>query len=33
VVVGQDDARQLAGSRWLVVARALREGQVLHDAG
>ena len=33
VVVGQDDARQLAGSRWHVVARALREGQVLHDAG
>lgn len=33
VVVGQDDARKLAGSRWHVVARALREGQELHDAG
>jgi predicted nucleotidyltransferase len=29
VVVGQEDARRLAGSRWHVVARALREGQVL----
>ena len=29
VVVGQEDARTLAGSRWHVVARALREGQVL----
>lgn len=33
VVVGQNDARKLAGSRWHVVARALREGQELHDAG
>ena len=33
VVVGQEDARTLAGSRWHVVARALREGQVLVDAG
>jgi hypothetical protein len=32
VVVGQDDARKLAGSRWHVVARALREGRELHDA-
>jgi hypothetical protein len=29
VVVGQEDARTLAGLRWHVVARALREGQVL----
>ena len=33
VVVGQEDARTLAGSRWHVVARALREGQELYDAG
>ncbi len=33
VVVGQDDARNLAGSRWHVVARALREGQDLYGAG
>jgi hypothetical protein len=33
VVVGQEDARTLAGSRWHVVARALREGQELVDAG
>ena len=33
LVVGQDDTRQLTRSRWHVVARALREGQVLHDAG
>ena len=33
VVVGQEDARRLAGSRWHVVARALREGQELYDAG
>ena len=33
VVVGQEDARQLAGSRWHVVARALREGRELHGAG
>jgi uncharacterized protein len=33
VVVGQEEARTLAGSRWHVVARALREGQVLYDAG
>jgi len=33
VVVGHEDARQLAGSRWHVVARALREGQELHGAG
>lgn len=32
VVVGQEDARQLAGSRWHVVARALREGRDLHGA-
>ena len=29
VVVGEQDARDLAGSRWHVVARALREGQEL----
>nr|WP_255477519.1 hypothetical protein [Synechococcus sp. A15-44] len=29
VGVGQEDARTLAGLRWHVVARALREGQVL----
>jgi predicted nucleotidyltransferase len=29
VVVGEQDARNLAGSRWHVVARALREGQEL----
>ncbi len=33
VVVGQEDARQLAGSRWHVVARALREGKELAVAG
>jgi hypothetical protein len=33
VVVGQEDARTLAGSRWHVVARALREGRELYDAG
>ena len=33
VVVGQEDAEQLAGSRWHVVARALREGQELYAAG
>lgn len=33
VVVGQEDARTLAGSRWHVVAQALREGQELYDAG
>jgi len=32
VVVGEQDARDLAGSRWHVVARALREGVVLDDA-
>jgi len=26
VVVGEEEARKLAGSRWHVVARALREG-------
>ena len=30
VVVGEEDARRLAGSRWHVVARALREGKELH---
>ena len=33
VVVGEEDARGLAGSRWHVVARALREGKELHVAG
>jgi predicted nucleotidyltransferase len=33
VVVGAEDARRLAGSRWHVVARALREGKALHVAG
>ncbi len=33
VVVGAADAERLAGSRWHVVARALREGRELHDAG
>ena len=33
VVVGEEDARRLAGSRWHVVARALREGKELHVAG
>ena len=33
VVVGEQDARDLAGSRWHVVARALREGEILDDAG
>ena len=32
VVVGEQDARALAGSRWHVVARALREGQELDVA-
>jgi predicted nucleotidyltransferase len=32
VVVGEEDARRLAGSRWHVVARALREGKELHVA-
>ena len=32
VVVGEQDARDLAGSRWHVVARALREGQELDVA-
>jgi len=30
--VGEADAQRLAGSRWHVVARALREGKELHDA-
>jgi hypothetical protein len=30
VVVGQADAERLSGSRWHVVARALREGMDLH---
>lgn len=30
VVVGQADAERLSGSRWHVVARALREGKDLH---
>ena len=33
VVVGQQDASDLAGSRWHVVARALREGQELDVTG
>jgi uncharacterized protein len=32
VVVGEQDVRDLAGSRWHVVARALREGQELDVA-
>jgi predicted nucleotidyltransferase len=32
VVVGEQDARDLAGSRWHVVARALREGRELDVA-
>ncbi len=30
VVVGEEDAQRLAGSRWHVVERALREGMELH---
>jgi hypothetical protein len=33
VVVGEEDAERLAGSRWHVVARALREGKELDFAG
>ena len=33
VVVGEEDAVRLAGSRWHVVARALREGKELDVAG
>ena len=33
VVVGEEDAQRLAGSRWHVVARALREGKDLDVAG
>ena len=33
VVVGEEDAKRLAGSRWHVVARALREGKELDVAG
>lgn len=33
VVVGEEDAERLAGSRWYVVARALREGKELDVAG
>ncbi|MCX5956123.1 MAG: nucleotidyltransferase domain-containing protein [Cyanobacteria bacterium] len=33
VVVGEADAQRLAGSRWHVVARALREGMELDVAG
>ncbi len=33
VVVGEKDAERLAGSRWHVVARALREGEELDVAG
>jgi len=33
VVVGAEDSRRLAGSRWHVVARALREGRELHVVG
>ena len=32
-VVGEEDAERLAGSRWHVVARALREGKELDVAG
>ena len=32
LVVGEQDARDLAGSRWHVVARALREGRELDVA-
>jgi predicted nucleotidyltransferase len=32
VVVGHADAERLSGSRWHVVARALREGKDLHDS-
>jgi predicted nucleotidyltransferase len=32
VVVGEADAERLAGSRWHVVARALREGKELLEA-
>ena len=33
VVVGEENAQRLAGSRWHVVARALREGKELDVAG
>lgn len=33
VVVGEEEAAHLAGSRWHVVARALREGKELDVAG
>lgn len=33
VVVGEDGAQRLAGSRWHVVARALREGKELDVSG
>ncbi len=33
VVVGEEDAERLAGSRWHVVARALCEGKELDVAG
>ncbi|MFN9695417.1 MAG: nucleotidyltransferase domain-containing protein [Synechococcaceae cyanobacterium] len=33
VVVGYEDAQRLSGSRWHVVARALREGKELHATG
>jgi predicted nucleotidyltransferase len=33
VVVGEKDAEHLGGSRWHVVARALREGKELDVAG
>jgi len=33
VVVGEEDAQRLAGSRWHVVARGLREGKELEDTG
>lgn len=33
VVVGTADAQRLAGSRWHVVARALREGRELPISG
>ena len=33
VVVGYEDAQRLSGSRWPVVARAVREGKELHVAG
>jgi uncharacterized protein len=33
LVIGHADAERLSGSRWHVVARALREGKELHVSG